>query len=67
MREDAGVVAKCESALDKQIARPRVPRQRRTTMSVVKPDGTIPCTVGGRAPPISALSQRSFGLRALRR
>jgi hypothetical protein len=67
MREDASVVAARESALDKQIARRRAPRQRRAIMSVVKPDGTIPCTVGGRAPPISALSQRSFGLRALRR
>jgi hypothetical protein len=67
MRADASVVAAREAILDKQIARPRAPKQKRAIMSVVKADGTIPVTIGGKAPPISALSQRSFGLRALRR
>jgi hypothetical protein len=48
----------------KQERRPRMTR----TMSKVKPDGTIPCVLGGRMPPISALpsNRRAFGLRQAR-
>jgi hypothetical protein len=45
----------------------RKPRQPRAKISATKPDGTIPVTLGGKLPPVSVLSRREFGLRALRR
>jgi hypothetical protein len=51
----------------KEPSKPRQPRQPRAKISAVKPDGTIPVTLGGKLPPVSVLSRREFGLRALRR
>jgi hypothetical protein len=42
-------------------------RERRRKISLTKPDGTIPTTLGGKLPPVSVLARREFGLRALRR
>jgi hypothetical protein len=36
-------------------------------ISATKLDGSIPTTLGGKLPPVSVLSRREFGLRALRR
>ena len=45
----------------------RKPRQPRAKISQTKLDGSIPTTLGGKLPPVSVLSRREFGLRALRR
>jgi hypothetical protein len=51
----------------KEEPKPRKPRVARAKISATKPDGTIPVTLGGKLPPVSVLSRREFGLRALRR
>jgi hypothetical protein len=49
-------------------ARPkRKPRVARAKISATKPDGSVPVTLGGKLPPVSVLTRREFGLRALRR
>ena len=45
---------------------PRKPRVARAKVSTAH-KGTIPVTLGGKLPPVSVLSRREFGLRALRR
>jgi hypothetical protein len=69
MREDAPVIAERDAALDRaMVAKPssgkrkRVPRAK---VSATKPDGSIPVTLGGKLSPVSVLSRREFGLRAL--
>ena len=71
MGEDAAVIAERDAALDRaMVAKPsgvkrkRVPRAK---VSATRPDGSIPVTLGGKLPPVSVLSRREFGLRALRR
>jgi hypothetical protein len=45
---------------------PRKPRVARAKVSAAS-KGVIPVTLGGKLPPVSVLSRREFGLRALRR
>jgi hypothetical protein len=45
---------------------PRKPRQPRALVSSVK-NGEVPVQLGGRPPPVSILSRREFGMRAIRR
>jgi hypothetical protein len=45
---------------------PRKRRQPRALVSSVK-NGEIPVQLGGRPPPVSILSRREFGMRAIRR
>jgi hypothetical protein len=71
MKADAPVIERRESDLDKAEMKreppPRKPRVARAKVSATKPDGSIPTTLGGKLPPVSVLSRREFGLRALRR
>jgi hypothetical protein len=46
--------------------KPRKPRVARAKVSAAS-KGVIPTTLGGKLPPVSVLSRREFGLRALHR
>jgi hypothetical protein len=65
-RPSAVVVNGGEGAQAEAPRPPRKPRQPRALVSSVK-NGEVPVQLGGRPPPVSILSRREFGLRALRR
>jgi hypothetical protein len=43
------------------------PRQPRAMISEVRPDGSIPVTLGGKLPPRSVLARREYGMRVLKK
>jgi hypothetical protein len=55
-----------EAKPEPEAPKPRKPRVARAKVSAVS-KGVIPTTLGGKLPPVSVLSRREFGLRALRR
>jgi hypothetical protein len=60
------VVAGTHAGEAAQAAQPRKKRQPRALVSSVK-NGEVPVQLGGRPPPVSILSRREFGMRAIRR
>jgi hypothetical protein len=67
---DAAMERRSDAPAWRAVAAKPTPKRRRVArakVSATKPDGSIPTTLGGKLPPVSVLSRREFGLRALRR